>query len=541
MANAFAHSRIIFILLFFLSGPSVCVPAGFDSTGRGESSYSNPIIPFDFSDPDVIRVGDVFYMTASSFNCVPGLPVLRSVDLVHWTIIGYALQRLTPVEVFDRPQHGKGVWAPAIRFHEGRFMIYYGDPDYGIFVVTATDPAGPWDPPVLVKEAKGWIDPAPFWDGDGSAYLVHAFAGSRAGIKSVLVLHRMNREGTALMDDGVIVYDGHERQPTIEGPKLYRHDGRYYIFAPAGGVTKGWQTVLRSDSLRGPYEERIVMDAGTSGINGPHQGAWVLLESGESWFLHFQDRGAYGRIVHLQPMIWRDGWPVIGSDPDGDGKGEPVSTWNIPDAGRDGNHDAIQMSDEFNGNQPGLQWQWEANPRPEWAMPFPSLGSLRMYAVPDSGRNLRDFPNLLLQKIPARPCTITTRLICRFRSDGEGTGLVVMGTDYAMAFLRRSGDGLVLEQRLCLHADRGSPEVVTKSIPLEHAALYLRLSIVEDARCSWSYSLDGRTFVSFGEIFTARPGKWIGAKVGFVCVGTGTSPDRGSVDIDWFRYEDSLK
>jgi len=242
-------------------------------------------------------------------------------------------------------------------------------------------------------------------------------------------------------------------------------------------------------------------------------------------------------------MIWRDGWPVIGSDPDGDGRGEPVAAWNRPDVRGNGNHDAIQMSDEFNGNQPGLQWQWEANPRPEWAMPFPSRGSLRMYAVPvpDSGRNLWDLPNLLLQKIPARACTVTTRLSCNFRSDGEGAGFVVMGTDYAMAFLRRSGDRLVLEQRICTHADQGRPEVVTKSIPLENAALFLRLSILEGARCSWSYSLDGETFLFFGEVFTASPGKWIGAKVGFVCLGSVASPDRGSVDIDWFRNEDSSK
>lgn len=207
--------------------------------GRGE--YRNPIIFADYSDPDVCRKGNTFYLVASSFTQIPGLPILESKDLVNWKIIGHALRRLPPYHHYGSVRPGDGVWAPAIRFHDGKFCVYYPDPDYGIYLVTAVNPRGSWSKPRLVMAGKGLEDPCPFWDSDGKAYLIHAFAGSRAGIKSVLVLNRMNSKGTRVVDSGVIVYDGHGVDPTIEGPKLYKRNGYYYIFAPAGGVANGWQ------------------------------------------------------------------------------------------------------------------------------------------------------------------------------------------------------------------------------------------------------------------------------------------------------------
>ena len=286
---------------------------------NGDGTYKNPVLYADYSDPDVIRVGNDFYMTASSFNCVPGLPLLHSIDLVNWELIGYALHRLTPEEEFDKPQHGNGVWAPCIRYHNNEFYIFYPDPDHGIFMVKAKEITGPWSEPVVVKAGKGLIDPSPFWDDDGKAYLVHAFAGSRAGIKSVLVVSRMSPDGTSLTGDEVIVFDGHSDNPTVEGPKFYKRNGYYYIFAPAGGVTNGWQLALRSKNIFGPYEAKVVLEQGSTSINGPHQGAWVNTAEGEDWFIHFRDRKAYGRVVYLEPMHWENDWPVIGVDRDGNG------------------------------------------------------------------------------------------------------------------------------------------------------------------------------------------------------------------------------
>ena len=261
--------------------------------------YQNPVIHADYSDPDVCRVGEDYWMTASSFNCFPGLPILHSRDLVHWDLVGAALTEY-PGEGWDAPeddfrtkvQHGKAVWAPAIRFHEGWYYIYVGDPDRGIFMVRTQDPKGPWEPPVWVVKEKGFIDPCPFWDEDGNAYLSHGCAGSRAGNKSILFVAPMDPDGTRLLGPSRIVYDGHLSQPTIEGTKFYKRNGKYYIFSPAGGVATGWQTVLRADNPFGPYEERIVMAWAPGTINGPHQGGWVQTPEGEDWFLHFQDKGA---------------------------------------------------------------------------------------------------------------------------------------------------------------------------------------------------------------------------------------------------------
>ncbi|MBP6760077.1 MAG: glycoside hydrolase 43 family protein, partial [Flavobacterium sp.] len=298
---------------------------------NGDGTYKNPIINADYSDPDAIRVGDDYYMTSSSFNCIPGLPILHSKDMVNWELVNYALKKQPPFDVYDKPGHGNGVWAPSIRFHNEEFYIYYPDPDYGIYMIKTKDPKGDWSEPIMVKEGKGLIDPCPLWDDDGKAYLAYAYAGSRAGFKSLLAICSLNPEGTlANNNDDVIIIDGHDGEATIEGPKLYKRNGYYYVFAPAGGVPTGWQTVLRSKSIWGPYEKRKVLDQGKSKVNGPHQGAWVQTQTGEDWFFHFQDKFAYGRVVHLQPMKWINDWPVIGTDKDGDGTGEPVATYKKP-------------------------------------------------------------------------------------------------------------------------------------------------------------------------------------------------------------------
>src|ERR1700730_1909018 len=227
---------------------------------NGNGTYKNPIINADYSDPDAIRVGGDFYLVASSFENIPGLPILHSKDLVNWTIIGHALKQQLPFDHFSLPRHGEGVWAPSIRYHNNEFYIYYPDPDFGIYLSKAKKITGPWSEPLLVQAGKGLIDPCPLWDADGKVYLVHAFAGSRAGFKSVIAVKRLNSDGTKVLDDGVLVYDGHETDPTIEGPKFYKRNGYYYIFAPAGGVSAGWQLVLRARNVYGPYERKIVMD-----------------------------------------------------------------------------------------------------------------------------------------------------------------------------------------------------------------------------------------------------------------------------------------
>ena len=507
---------------------------------NGDGTYRNPIIHADYSDPDVVRVGDDYFMTASSFNAVPGLPILHSKDLVNWQIVNHVFREQEPNEVFRLPQHGGGVWAPSIRFHNGEYYIFYADPDFGIYMTKTRDPRGEWSKPLLIKEAKGWIDPCPLWDSDGKAYLVHAFAGSRSGIKSVLVLNRMSPDGTRLLDDGVMVFDGHNEHPTVEGPKFHKFGEYYYISAPAGGVATGWQLVLRSKNIYGPYEGKIVLAQGKTDINGPHQGALVDTPSGENWFIHFQDRGPYGRIVHLQPVVWRNGFPVIGIDPDGDGTGEPVLTFRKPKVNSPQPIASPQDSDEFNAPVIGPQWQWHANPEAAWAFPFPQRGVLRMSSVqaPDGTKNLWELPNLLLQKFPAEEFTATAKLKFAPRYDGERFGLVVMGLDYALLGLTWRDGKVQIEHSVSKDADKGTAETHSGQRELSSGGdLYLRVEVSKGAACKFSFSTDGRNFTLVGEPFTAREGRWIGAKVGFVFTRPGKFNDAGTVDIDWFRFE----
>ncbi|UEG49386.1 glycoside hydrolase 43 family protein [Ferruginibacter lapsinanis] len=504
---------------------------------NGEGTYKNPIIHADYSDPDAIRVGDDYYMIASSFDAVPGLPILHSKDLVNWSIIGHALLRQPPFEHFSKTQHGNGVWAPAIRYHNNEFYIYYPDPDFGIYLTKAKNITGPWSDPILVEAGKGLIDPCPLWDTNGNVYLVHAFAGSRAGIKSVIVIKKMNTEGTKTVDAGVLVYDGHEKDPTIEGPKLYKRNGYYYIFAPAGGVGTGWQLVLRSKNIYGPYERKVVMDQGKTKINGPHQGAWVDTKTGEDWFIHFQDKEAYGRVVHLQLMKWINDWPVIGVDKNKDGTGEPVTEYIKPNVGKIYPVTTPQESDEFNDTQLGLQWQWQANPTTIWAMPNSTNGTLRLNAIQiaDSVKNYWEVPNILLQKFPAEEFTATTKFNYNLRVSGERFGFTIMGLDYAYISVVKKGNENYLCYTTCKGADKGNAESEQVIDKLTDGNYYFRVRISKGAVCTFSYSSDGNDFKEIAEKFTATPGKWIGAKIGYFFTRTAKTNDAGFADIDWFR------
>ncbi len=533
-----------FFLLLTILATSVQVMAQSNSVSKvwvadnGNGTYKNPIIHADYSDPDAIRVGDDFYLVASSFEDIPGLPILHSKDLVNWTIIGHALLKQPPYNVFSKPQHGGGVWAPSIRFQKGEFYIYYPDPDFGIYVVKAKNPAGPWSSPVMVEAGKGLIDPCPLWDDDGKTYLVHAYAGSRAGIKSILVVKRLSDDGTKVIDDGKLVFDGHDQDPTLEGPKFYKRNGYYYIFAPSGGVATGWQLALRSKNIYGPYERKVVLAQGTSTTNGPHQGAWVTTQTGEDWFLHFQDKDAYGRILHLQPMKWVNNWPVMGIDKDGDGTGEPVLVYKKPNVGKTYLIATPADSDEFNSNTLGLQWQWMANPKATWAFTNTSNGSLRLFSdKTDSIANIWGAPNVLLQKFPAEEFMVTTKLTFtpNTKLENEKTGLTVMGFSYASIGLKSKKDGIYLVYTLCKDADKGKAEKETDIMKAPSATVYCRVSVSKGALCQFAYSFDGTNFTKVGDVFTAEVGRWIGAKVGIFCTRQTQINDSGFTDFDWFR------
>ena len=504
---------------------------------NGNGTYKNPVVNADYSDPDAIRVGDDFYMISSSFTHIPGLPILHSKDLVNWSLIGHALKKQPPFEHFNKVQHGSGVWAPSIRYHNNEFYIYYPDPDFGIYLTKAKNINGPWSEPLLVEAGKGLIDPCPLWDDDGKVYLVHAYAGSRAGIKSIIVIKELSNDGTKVTGNPVMIYDGHEVDGTIEGPKFYKRNGYYYVFAPAGGVSTGWQTILRSKNIYGPYERKVALAQGSTPINGPHQGAWVNTKSGEDWFLHFQDKDAYGRVVHLQPMKWVNDWPVIGADKDGDGTGEPVLVYKKPSVGKTYPVATPPDSDEFNSPSLGLQWQWQANPQQAWGFPTPN-GFYRMFSAykPDS-LTTWNLPNIFGQKTPADEFTATTKFTFTPRHENERFGLILLGSDYAYISLQKKSDAVYITYNQCLNADKNKPETEEVIGKATATTFYFRLIVTKGAIGKFSYSTDGKNFADIPKTLTAKPGRWVGAKIGIFSTRTNITNDAGYTDVDWMRFE----
>ena len=519
------------------------------SPDNGDGTYTNPVINADYSDPDVCvgPSGEDYYLTASSFQCTPGLPVLHSRDLVNWQIVGYALKELYTgnkelTEHFATPQHGAGVWAPSIRYHNGEYYIYWGDPDYGVFMVKTKDPAGQWENPVCVIEGKGMIDTTPLWDDDGRCYLVNGWANSRGKFASVLCVRELNKEGTKAIGDPVIVFDGNGTENrTCEGPKFYKRDGWYWIMCPAGGVPTGFQLAMRSKSPYGPYEAKKVLEQGKTNINGPHQGGWIHTKYGEDWFLHFQDKEAYGRVVHLNPVDWSTGWPVMGK------KGEPVTTYKKPKSNSTLIVNPVE-SDEFNSPVLGKQWQWHANYHQFFGMPT-AFGTMRIYThkVSDHFKNLWEVPNMLLQKTPADEFTVTTKLRFTSKADGQVGGLIMMGHNYQALVLKRIGREFQLLMVTCQDADRGKPQqeelVATLKPTAEdkidykpgiHEDICLRLK-VKDSKVRFSYSLNGKNFTDCGQEYQMKEGKWIGAKFGYVAYDTNPKTDKGWVEADWIR------
>ena len=493
---------------------------------QGDGTYRNPVICADYSDPDVIRVGGDFYLTASSFNCTPGLPILHSRDLVNWTIIGHAVKNL-PHPRYAEFQPGCGIWAPSLRFHAGKFWIFFPMPDEGLYVTTADHPAGTWSDPLLLQEGKGLIDPCPLWDDDGNAFLVHAYAFSRSGLKHALRARPMAPDGSRLLGAGHIVFHDPARQPIIEGPKFLKKDGWYYISAAAGGVATGWQVALRSRHIYGPYEDRIVLQQGGTPVNGPHQGALVDAPNGEWWFVHFQDVGVCGRVTHLQPVQWRDGWPVIGSSLNGQDIGHPVPRHAKPSDAANSHPVIPQTSDEFDAPSLGWQWQWQANHREDWYQLGAQKSRLRLYPQFAPREHPIAWPSVLLQKFPARSFTVETLLEFAPKQNEEEAGLIVAGESFATLALERKESGNHLVMRI-----NGVQQFVHPQAP---DAVKLRVVVEEDGLCVFSVDGDGVS-MTIPQTFTARKGVWIGAKVGLYSQKRRQHEPSGHVDIDYFRF-----
>ena len=548
----------------------------------GNGNYRNPILYADYSDPDAIRVGEDYFMVASSFSNSPALPILHSKDLVNWKVVNYCLKHI-PEFRYNNPLHGCGVWAPSIRYHEGTYYVCFPMPDEGIYMTTTKDPFGEWSEPVNIRPGAGWIDPCPFWDDDGNAYLVAGVAKSRIGYKSVLHIVRMRPDGMGIFGDEVKIFDGNENgQITIEGPKMYKRNGYYYIFAPAGGVKTGWQTILRSKNPFGPYEYKVVLRQGDSLVNGPHQGAWVDTVTGEDWFLHFQDVYAAGRITHLQPMHWENDWPIIGINKEGNDYGEPVMQYVKPNIGKTAEElndtDKYPVcepdtTDEFDTDKMMLQWQWNSNYDDSWYVTktdaygkkVPDGSYIRLNALASTPlRPVSDYRNLLLQKWPAPEFECVTKMCVNGLENGDYAGIVSLGVEYgAVGIVKNFGEYSIRTVRgtQSFDCEAAYSKEDVKDYPIakdtfadKEKTVYLRYTVkrtgtkdtkemalavknVPVEEVTLEISFDGKAYEKQVS-FTAKAGRWVGVKNGMFVNHNNEVKNEGDgfVTADYIRY-----
>lgn len=489
----------------------------------GDGTFANPVLNGDYSDPDVIRVGNKYYMTCSEFHYM-GMPILESDDMVNWKIIGQIFDHIDLPGYSTMEKYGSGSWAPALRYHDGKFWMFVCTPNEGLFMSTATHPAGPWAPLHCVKNVSGWEDPCPFWDDNGQGYLGRSQLGG-----GPIYLHKMSADGKSLLDDGTKIYEG----PVAEGTKLFKKDGLYYLSIPEGGVGTGWQTVMKAKDIYGPYESKRVLEMGTTRVNGPHQGALVDTPEGEWWFFHFQSTEPQGRVVHLQPVVWKDGFPEIGTDYDKNGIGEPMKICRKPNTGTSNTPYAPQSDDDFDAEKPGLQWQFNHNPDPAcWSLA--SRPGWLEIKTQKAGR-LREAKNQFTQKTMGYKGIVTVKIDFAQQADGGRCGIECIGNKFVGAGVAMTVADGKLKPRLYIE-NNGEVKLLTNIASIMDKGIYIRLEI--DAlhnKHQYFYSINGSNFVAFGDEFESGSGDWKGSRIGIYAYST--EETEGSAYFDTFTYD----
>lgn len=483
---------------------------------QGDGTFINPVLNADYSDPDVIRVGDMYYMVCSDFHFM-GMPVLESKDMVNWKIVSQIYNRLNFAEYENNQRYGGGSWAPSIRYHDGKFWVYFCTPNEGLFMANATNPHGPWSTLLNVKNIGGWEDPCPFWDENGQAYLGRSQLGA-----GPIILHKMSTDGTKLLDNGVKIYEG----TIAEGTKIFKKNGFYYISIPEGGVSTGWQTVLRSKNIYGPYEKRVVLEQGKTKINGPHQGALVDTPEGQWWFYHFQSTDPLGRVVHLEPVTWTNDWPQIGVDLDGNGIGEPVKQFQKPIASTNTNIFAPQTDDDFSSTELELQWQFNHNPiNSKWLLTERS-GHLTIQAL--RADKLRDSRNMMTQKFMGYQGLVSTELDCSAFTNGQRAGLFCTGNTYnAIGVERVNGKNYIYVEF------DGQSEVLNV---INSNVVWFKATLeANNNEHQFYYSTDNVTYLPCKSPFELRSGDWKGARCGIFTYNK--IEESGKAYFNWFKYE----
>jgi len=482
-------------------------------------TFTNPVIFADYPDPDIIRVGADFYMVSSSFHHAPGVPVCHSRDLVNWRVIGHAYERLPESNPAYSMQDGKvayrgGSWAPCIRYHNGKFYIGFNTPDEGFFLCIADRPEGPYE---MVPFHQELYDPGLFFDDDGRVCVFHAAIG--------ICVTELTADARSVKSGPVPIYQTAFGYP-FEGSHAYKRNGWYYVCVTSRGYN-GLQLCLRSCHIHGPYEARVLSgdDLNHAGA-GLHQGGFVELENGETWFFLFQDRDHLGRVPVLQPVHWTDDWPTFG-DPDNYWKAS--LTCRKPAGCEDSPVEVPTSGDEFESPRLGLQWEWSHNPDDSrWSLEE-RPGWLRIKSSP--AEDFLHARNTLTQRIAGPESYAVTKLDVRGLGQGNLAGLAVANVPYAFIAASRQGG----ETRICM-VDNG--KLVAESAPLATCEIHLKAQADADGFARFFFSTDGLDFTPLGEPFLMQftVKTFLGNRFGLFCFQT-KDGSPGIADFDYLRRE----
>jgi beta-xylosidase len=477
----------------------------------------------------VVEHDGTYYMISSNQHMSPGMAILESKDLVNWSLIGHVYPKLSwePAYGPDRMAGTRfGVWAGDLAYHEGRWFCYMIDTKSGLYMTSAPDVRGPWDEPICMLKRQRWTDPAVYWDEDDhQAYLVCNWG------KGELRLFKMSWDGKELLDEGREIYRG----PKTEAAKIMKIDGLYYVAAidwlPTDEEPDRKQIMLRSKSIYGPYERKVVMQRGNGFDRSACQGSLLQAPDGSWWYIHQLVQNCpnpfQGRPQCLQPVRWVDGWPIIGEDVNDDGIGEPVWTARKPVAGQP--ITAPRTDDEFDAPTLGPQWEWNHNPRDDrWSL-AERPGWLRLAAsVPVGKGGFWGACNTVSQRLMGTgDGTVVAKLDIAGMAPGQQAGFARFSRGYRLLGARRDAEG---EKRL-FFCDNGE---VVDGPALAGDALYIR-TVNEGEQAHFAYGVDGKTFERFGPVFTLDFGNWCGDRLGFFC--WNDLEPKGHVDIDWFHYD----
>jgi beta-xylosidase len=496
---------------------------------QADGTYINPILPGDFQNTDVLRVGKHYYYIAATKAMSPGMAVMQSDDLVNWKIVGHVIPDIT---VFN-PRFGpdtmdgaqRGVWAGTLAFHAGLFYVYFTTPDEGIFVSTAKNPAGPWSKLTCLMPGPGWDDPAPFFDDDGKAYLgTTNFAVDPKNGKSYNIhLYQMAPDGLSLkLDTDRIFYQSRGS----EANKLYKINGLYYHFFSQ--VTKEGRAPMigRARDIAGPYELHQLFHVNATADREPNQGSLLQTPSGKWVFItHHGVNEWEGRPASLLPVSWVDGWPIAGQ-PGADGIGNMVWRPSKPIA----SHAPISsaFTDDFDKRILAPEWEWYFQPKPgAWSL-SERPGFLRLHAVPEpaAGGLLKTPDILTIRPLRVAHNEAVVKLDVSHMDQGEAAGLCILGrTTAEIGYVQGDPGSFYFQQ------DSG-PRIVGGN-PAQKA-IWLKAIWDTAGVAHFFFSLHGDTFTPLGSPYQMTSfGGFLGAKLGIFTVGPN---QQGYVDVAGFHY-----